>query len=132
MDLDDALDDTPGGTGYSQRSAYQAVFTTLRKALADAVKPDRREAWVAERVQEGLDVLVCHPRLVQIVLDLIDFATVCWYETEFSVFQINTNSCFLVGVATLLMWSVWVTDQTLNYHPRALAAQSGVESQIIC
>ncbi len=190
------LDDTPDETGYSQRSAYQAVFTTLRKALAaalsqgskrllgaylqtllaypdgctrgetvfdpqtqhplvqvpplsaervypkeqalldlvaterragrrvlvyvthtgtrditgrlhalltrqgarvavlkaDAVKPDRREAWVAERVEEGLDVLVCHPRLVQTGLDLIDFATVCWYETDYSVYTLRQAS----------------------------------------
>ena len=32
---------------------------------ADAVPPERREAWVAKRVEEGVDVLVCHPRLVQ-------------------------------------------------------------------
>ena len=190
------LDDTPDETGYSQRSAYQAVFTTLRQALAaalahgskrllgaylqtllaypdgctrgetvfdpqtqrplvqvpplaedrvypkeqalldlvaaerpagrrvlvyvthtgtrditgrlhtlltrqgarvavlkaDAVKPDRREAWVAERVQEGLDVLVCHPRLVQTGLDLIEFPTVCWYETDYSVYTLRQAS----------------------------------------
>ena len=31
---------------------------------ADAVAPNRREAWVADRVMEGIDVLICHPRLV--------------------------------------------------------------------
>ena len=54
---------------------------------ADAVPPERREAWVAQRVEEGVDVLVCHPRLVQTGLDLIEFPTICWYETEFWVFQ---------------------------------------------
>ena len=29
---------------------------------ADAVAPDKREAWVAEKVKQGIDVLVCHPR----------------------------------------------------------------------
>ena len=43
---------------------------------ADAVPPERREAWVAKRVEEGADVLVCHPRLVQTGLDLIDFPTI--------------------------------------------------------
>ena len=28
---------------------------------ADAVAPDRREAWVADRVKQGVDVLICHP-----------------------------------------------------------------------
>ena len=54
---------------------------------ADAVAPNRREAWVADKVKEGIDVLICHPRLVQTGLDLIDFPTIVWDETEFSVFQ---------------------------------------------
>ena len=54
---------------------------------ADAVAPEQREAWVADRVKQGIDVMICHPRLVQMGLDLIDFPTLIWYETEFSVFQ---------------------------------------------
>ena len=42
---------------------------------ADAVAPDKREKWVADRVNKGLDVMICHPRLVQTGLDLIDFPT---------------------------------------------------------
>ena len=51
---------------------------------ADAVAPERREAWVADRVKEGIDVMICHPRLVQTGLDLIDFPTLCWFETDYS------------------------------------------------
>ena len=54
---------------------------------ADAVAPDKREAWVAEKVKQGIDVLVCHPRLVQTGLDLIDFPTLCWFETDYFVLQ---------------------------------------------
>ena len=64
---------------------------------ADAVAPNRREAWVADKVKEGIDVLICHPRLVQTGLDLIDFQTLCWYETEFSVFQSTQKSTVLMG-----------------------------------
>ena len=53
---------------------------------ADAVEPKRREAWVADRVKKGLDVLICHPRLVQTGLNLIDFPTLCWFETDYSVY----------------------------------------------
>ena len=59
---------------------------------ADAVAPDKREAWVAEKVKEGIDVLICHPRLVQTGLDLIDFQTVCWYETDYSVYVMRQAS----------------------------------------
>ena len=59
---------------------------------ADAVAPDRREAWVADRVEQGIDVLICHPRLVQTGLDLIDFQTLCWYETDYSVYVMRQAS----------------------------------------
>ena len=53
---------------------------------ADAVAPGKREAWVADKVKKGIDVLICHPRLVQTGLDLIDFPTICWAETDYSVY----------------------------------------------
>ena len=59
---------------------------------ADAVPPDRREAWVADRVKQGVDVLICHPRLVQTGLDLIDFPTICWEETDYSVYTMRQAS----------------------------------------
>ena len=59
---------------------------------ADAVAPDKREAWVAEKVKQGIDVLICHPRLVQTGLDLIDFQTLCWYETDYSVYVMRQAS----------------------------------------
>ena len=64
---------------------------------ADTVAPDRRESWVDERVKQGVDVLVCHPRLVQTGLDLVDFPTFCWFETEFFVFQSTQKSAVLMG-----------------------------------
>ena len=59
---------------------------------ADAVAPDRREAWVADRVKQGVDVLICHPRLVQTGLDLVDFPTICWAETDYSVYTMRQAS----------------------------------------
>ena len=59
---------------------------------AEAVAPDRREEWVAEKVKQGIDVMICHPRLVQTGLDLIDFQTLCWYETDYSVYVMRQAS----------------------------------------
>ena len=59
---------------------------------ADAVPPERREAWVAKRVEEGVDVLVCHPRLVQTGLDLVEFPTIVWAETDYSVYTMRQAS----------------------------------------
>ena len=38
-------------------------------------------------MKQGIDVLICYPRLVQTGLDLIDFPTFCSFETEFAVFK---------------------------------------------
>ena len=51
----------------------------------------------ADRVKQGIDVMICHPRLVQTGLDLIDFPTLIWYETEFSVFQSTQKGTVLLG-----------------------------------
>jgi len=59
---------------------------------ADAVAPDKREAWVAEKVKQGIDVLVCHPRLVQTGLDLIDFPTIVWDEIDYSTYVMRQAS----------------------------------------
>ena len=59
---------------------------------ADTVAPDRREAWVEEKVKLGIDVLICHPRLVQTGLDLIDFPTICWDEVDYSTYVMRQAS----------------------------------------
>ena len=66
----------------------------IRTAVLRSSSPasERREAWVAERVKEGIDVLICNPRLVQTGLDLVDFPTICWYETDYSVYTMRQAS----------------------------------------
>ena len=78
-------------TGRMQAFLTRAGF---RSAVmkADAVAPDQREAWVAKQVEQGIDVLICHPRLVQTGLDLIDFPTICWFETDYSVYTMRQAS----------------------------------------
>ena len=59
---------------------------------ADAVAPERREAWIAGKVKQGVNVIICHPRLVQTGLDLVDFPTIVWYETDYSVYTMRQAS----------------------------------------
>jgi hypothetical protein len=59
---------------------------------ADTVSPDRREEWLTARVHGGAEVLICHPRLVQTGLDLIDWPSICWYETEYSIYVMRQAS----------------------------------------
>jgi hypothetical protein len=66
----------------------------LRVAVlkSDTVAADRREEWLAARVREGVDVMICHPRLVQTGLDLIAWPSICWYQTDFSVYVMRQAS----------------------------------------
>ena len=92
---------------------------------ADAVAPDRREAWVADRVKQGIDVLICHPRLVQTGLDLIDFPTICWYETDYFGLR------HAAGVPSVVAHRADPTRQggvhVLPEHPPGRRAQAGGE-----
>ena len=58
----------------------------LRVAVlkADTVVPDRRKTWVAQKVHEGIGVLLWHPRLVQTGLNLTEFPTIVWGVKQLS------------------------------------------------
>ena len=47
-----------------------------------------REAWINKQVENGYNVLLTHPKAVEVGLDLLDFPTVIWMGTEYSVYTI--------------------------------------------
>jgi len=47
-----------------------------------------REAWINKQVKNGYNVLITHPKAVEVGLDLLDFPTVIWMGTEYSVYTI--------------------------------------------
>ena len=79
-------------TGRMDKFLTQAGFRTAVLKSTTTSKTDQRENWIAQRVKEGLDVLVCNPRLVQTGLDLVDFPTICWFETDYSVYTMRQAS----------------------------------------
>jgi hypothetical protein len=105
---------------------------------ADTVAPDRREDWVSRRVGEGLDALIVHPRLVQTGLDLIDFPTICWYETEYSVYTMRQASrrswrigqCQPVRVI-YYAYGGTLQAQALSLVARKLKASLAVEGELV-
>jgi len=60
--------------------------------LKATVKAEVREEWIADRVAEGVEVLLCNPRLVATGLDLLDFPSLCWYQTDYSVYTMRQAS----------------------------------------
>lgn len=60
--------------------------------LRASVPTDKREAWIAARVAEGVQVVVCHPKLVMTGLDLLDFSSLLFFESGFSLHVLRQAS----------------------------------------
>ncbi len=91
---------------------------------ANTVAADRREEWVAARVREGAEVLICHPRLVQTGLDLVDWQSLVWYETEYSVYVMRQASrrSWRIGQRQPVEVTFFVYESTLQADALALVA----------
>jgi hypothetical protein len=60
--------------------------------LRSQVKPELREEWLRERVNEDVQVIIGNPILVQTGLDLLDFPTIVFYQTGYSIFTLRQAS----------------------------------------
>jgi hypothetical protein len=75
------------------RDIQPRLVEVLRQAglradvLRSSVDTRKREEWLRNRVY-SLDVLVVNPALVQTGLDLVDFATVVFYEIQYSLYTL--------------------------------------------
>ncbi len=80
---------------YVRQTGTRDIQPRLKQVLADAgirvgvlnsnVNTRKRETWIA-RHEPGLDVLIVNPRLVETGLDLVQFATVVFYEIDYSLY----------------------------------------------
>lgn len=57
--------------------------------LRASVNADKREDWVAEQVDRGIDVLICNPELVKTGLDLLEFPTIAFCQSGFNVYTLQ-------------------------------------------
>jgi SNF2 family DNA or RNA helicase len=64
----------------------QGFKTEVLRASVDA---SRREDWVAEQVDRGIDVLLCNPELVKTGLDLLEFPTIVFMQSGYNVYTIQ-------------------------------------------
>jgi hypothetical protein len=60
--------------------------------LTTQVAPEEREAWYERQLRSGLQVCICHPRLVQTGLDLMAMADIFFYETGYSIYTLRQAS----------------------------------------
>jgi superfamily II DNA or RNA helicase len=67
----------------------EGIRTAVLRANVDTSK---REAWYARQVKDGVQVVICHPKLVETGLDLLDFPTILFYESGYSLHTLRQAS----------------------------------------
>ena len=60
--------------------------------LRSTVKPELREEWVNNKVKQGVDCIIANPKLVETGLDLLDFPTIIFHQTGYSVYTLRQAS----------------------------------------
>jgi len=67
----------------------EGIRTVVLRASVDTSK---REAWYARQIKEGVEVVISHPKLVETGLDLLDFPTILFYESGYSLHTLRQAS----------------------------------------
>ena len=57
--------------------------------LRASVDASRREDWIAEQLDRGIDVLVTNPELVKTGLDLLEFPTIVFLQSGYNVYSLQ-------------------------------------------
>ncbi|EDS86997.1 DEAD/DEAH box helicase [Burkholderia pseudomallei] len=57
--------------------------------LRASVDASRREDWIAEQLDRGIDVLITNPDLVKTGLDLLDFPTIVFMQSGYNVYTLQ-------------------------------------------
>jgi hypothetical protein len=60
--------------------------------LRSSVDTSKREVWYARQIKEGVQVVISHPKLVETGLDLLDFPTILFYESGYSLHTLRQAS----------------------------------------
>ena len=99
---------------------------------------EKREQWVQDKVKEGIDVLICHPKLVQTGLDLIDFPTLVFYQIEYSVYTLRQASrrSWRIGQKNhvkvyYLIYGETLQEKALNLIAKKVKASLMVEGELL-
>jgi superfamily II DNA or RNA helicase len=67
----------------------EGIRTAVLRASVDTSK---REAWYARQIKEEVQVVISHPKLVETGLDLLDFPTIIFYESGYSLHTLRQAS----------------------------------------
>lgn len=85
-------------TSWTRIDSQQKLFKLLTEngyrtdILTDKICPEKREEWVAKRVNKGLQVLITNPSLVETGLDLNAFTTLIFFSMGYNLFTLRQSS----------------------------------------
>ncbi|MGD9730121.1 MAG: helicase-related protein, partial [Nitrospiraceae bacterium] len=57
--------------------------------LRASVEASRREDWIAEQLDRGIDILITNPELVKTGLDLLEFPTIVFMQSGWNVYSLQ-------------------------------------------
>jgi len=60
--------------------------------LESRVNADQREEWIEAQLENGVQVILCNPTLVETGLDLMDFTTIIFYQVGYNIFTMRQAS----------------------------------------
>jgi hypothetical protein len=62
------------------------------EVLTAETPPEQRESWYERQLHNGMQVCICHPKLVQTGLDLLPFPTIFFVQTGYSIYTLRQAS----------------------------------------
>lgn len=87
---------------YTTYTGRRDTSTRLQKLLSVAdlkvavlrasIATERREDWILDQVDRGIDVLICNPELVKTGLDLLEFTTIVFMQAGYNVYTLQQAS----------------------------------------
>ena len=85
---------------FCQQTNKRDITGRWVKILADAglqaavlrVAPDKREEWVDRQVEQGVDVIITHPKRVETGMDLLQFPSIIWMGISYSIYTVMQAS----------------------------------------
>lgn len=81
-----------------KRDTASRLKTLLTKAglktavLRSSVSTMKREDWILDQVDRGVDCVVCNPELVKTGLDLLEFPTIVFMQSGYNVYTLQQAS----------------------------------------
>lgn len=95
-----------------------------------------RENWINKKLEEGIDVLICNPSLVETGLDLLDFTTIIFYQVGYNLFtmrQASRRSWRLSQTKDIEVYFMYyentIQEQALSLMATKLQAAQAIEGK---